>query len=174
MTQTLQIRLFAIADVQQVANVFHLSVSQGAASHYSEKQRAVWSPVLRTDNEWLSRLAPTVTWVAEEGRFIRGFINLSPAVEVCGHAGEPRLSAEIDCLFTHPEHVGKGVASSLYQCLESYARSRNIAVLTVEASYLAKPFFEQQGYQVLSKNEHIRADQVLVNFSMHKTLTALI
>ncbi len=170
MTKDCLVRLFTKADVGQLANVFHLSITQAAASHYSEEERAVWSPALRSDDDWLLRLAPTVTWVAEEGGLISGFINLKPIVETLGSGGEPLLSAEVDCLFTHPNFVGKGVASRLYQCLEDHALAEKVAELTVEASYLAKPFFEKQGYRVLSKNEHSRADQVLVNFSMRKKL----
>ncbi|MEZ9821110.1 GNAT family N-acetyltransferase [Shewanella sp. 10N.286.45.A1] len=170
MSKERRVRLLTKADVGQLAEVFHLSITQAAASHYSEEERAVWSPALRSDDEWLLRLAPTVTWVAEEEAFISGFINLKPTIETLGSDGEPVLSAEVDCLFTHPSFVGKGVASQLYQCLEQYAIAQQISELTVEASYLAKPFFEKQGYRVLSKNEHSRADQVLVNFSMRKTL----
>ncbi|MEZ9199980.1 GNAT family N-acetyltransferase [Shewanella sp. 10N.286.54.B9] len=170
MSKRFNVRLFKEQDVAQLANLFHLSITQAAASHYSAAERAAWSPALRSDDEWLVRLAPTVTWVAEEEGIISGFINLKPTIETLGSDGESVLSAEVDCLFTHPDFVGQGVASQLYQCLEQYAIVQKISALTVEASYLAKPFFEKQGYQVLSKNEHSRADQVLVNFSMQKIL----
>ena len=170
MSNECRVRLFTKADVGQLANVFHLSITQAAASHYSEEERAVWSPALRSDDDWLLRLAQTVTWVAEEEGIISGFINLKPTIETLDSEGKFILSAEVDCLFTHPSFVGKGVASQLYQCLEQHAISQQISELTVEASYLAKPFFEKQGYRLLSKNEHSRADQVLVNFSMRKKL----
>lgn len=170
MSKECRVRLFTKDDVGQLAEVFHLSITQAAATHYSEEERAVWSPAVRSDDEWRLRLAPTVTWVSEQKGVISGFINLKSTIETLGSEGESLLSAEVDCLFTHPDFVGQGVASKLYQCLEDYALSQQISELTVEASYLAKPFFEKQGYRLLSKNEHSRADQVLVNFSMRKKL----
>ena len=170
MTNVCRVRLFANTDVGQLAKVFHLSINQGAASHYSTVERAVWSPALRSDDDWQLRLAPTVTWVAEIGQVISGFINLKSAEARASHDAGLVLSAEIDCLFTHPDFAGKGVASQLYQQLEEYALTQKIAELTVEASYLAKIFFEKKGFQVLSKNDNQRSGQVLVNFSMRKML----
>jgi len=165
----MNVRLFNAQDVDQLATLFHLSISQGASSHYSVEERAVWSASPRSHQNWLTRLQPTKTWVAEEGGIIAGFINLKP-VKLKPSDNDEWLSADIDCLFTHPDFTGRGVATSLYKDLENFAIAQQIKELTVEASFLAKLFFEKQGYEVLSKNQHPRAGQVLVNFSMRKLL----
>ncbi|QQX82483.1 GNAT family N-acetyltransferase [Shewanella sp. KX20019] len=165
------VRRFNPRDVEQLTTLFHLSVTQGASSHYSVEERAVWSASPRSHQNWLTRLQPTTTWVAEEGSVITGFINLKPAQLKLQSDNKEWLCADIDCLFSHPEFTGRGVATALYKGLEEFAVAEQIRELTVEASFLAKPFFEKQGYEVLSKNQHPRAGQVLVNFSMHKILT---
>ncbi|PKH54238.1 GNAT family N-acetyltransferase [Shewanella sp. Choline-02u-19] len=166
----MSVRLFTEQDVDQLATLFHLSITQGASSHYSADERAVWSQAPRSHQDWLTRLQPTTTWVAVERGVIAGFINLKPARLKPSDGAEEVLTADIDCLFSHPDFTGRGVATALYGYLEEYAAAQHIKELTVEASYLAKPFFEKQGYKVLSKNRHPRAGQVLVNFSMSKVL----
>ncbi|GIU09674.1 MULTISPECIES: GNAT family N-acetyltransferase [unclassified Shewanella] len=175
----ISVRPFAVKDVTELAQVFHLSINQGAASHYSEMQRKVWSPNLRSDEVWLERLSGTLTWVAETSCGIIGFINLKKpsdvdcdsdiAQAIAGSLAE----AEVDCLFTHPEFVGMGVAKALYAELENKALTLGIKLLTVQASYLAKPVFERFGFETITQNSHNKGDQVLVNFSMIKQLYQL-
>ncbi|ABZ75928.1 GCN5-related N-acetyltransferase [Shewanella halifaxensis HAW-EB4] len=178
MTTVSIIRPFSDKDASQLAQVFHLSVNQGSSSHYNEQQRAAWSPKIRSEQIWLERLAGTYTWVAEIEQKVIGFINLkrvsgfdfAKSVESAKSNGGIVLSAEIDCLFVHPDYTGVGAASNLYQVLEAKALSIGLVQLTVEASYLAKPFFERFGFHATRQNSHQRGEQVLVNFSMSKAL----
>ncbi|QSX39755.1 GNAT family N-acetyltransferase [Shewanella cyperi] len=140
----------------QIAELFH-AAAEGAGEHYSQAERQAWSPELRSLAVWQARLAPTKVWVAVEDEAVLGFINLLPR-----GAGE----GEIDCLFTHPGAGRRGIASALYQVLATEARDRGLQCLRVEASFYAKPFFEKQGFKVLSRNEHSRGGETLVNFSM--------
>ncbi|GIU12781.1 MULTISPECIES: GNAT family N-acetyltransferase [unclassified Shewanella] len=165
------VRPFTRSDVGQLAQVFHLSINQGASSHYSEAERAVWSPNLRSNDYWLTRLSGTKTWVAECDLCIVGFINLKADGSITDDLRAADLkTAEVDCLFTHPDYTGIGVASELYRAVEEHAKLLRLNSLTVEASYLAKPFFEQFAFQVKCKNSHPRDGQQLVNFSMFKEL----
>ncbi|MCL1145334.1 GNAT family N-acetyltransferase [Shewanella marinintestina] len=168
--QTFTIRPFLAKDVSQLAQVFHLSITLGASEYYNEQQRAVWSPRLRSDDIWLDRLRGTFTWVAVCEQQIVGFINLKGGEQAQKQFTDFLLTAEIDCLFTHPDFVGQGVASALYTELEAKARCLNITQLTVEASYLAKLFFERVGFDCTRQNQHQREGQMLVNFSMVKSL----
>lgn len=168
--ETVSVRFFTEQDVDQLAILFHLSITEGASSHYSTDERAVWSQAPRSHQDWLARLQPTTTWVAVEGDIIVGFINLKSATLKPLDSAKEGLMADIDCLFSHPDFTRRGIATALYDYLEEFAVMQHVKELTVEASYLAKPFFEKQGYKVLSKNEHPRAGQILINFSMSKIL----
>ncbi len=77
----------------------------------------------------------------------------------------------IDCTYTHPDFQGKGVASSLYDYLLMQAKQAGIKRLYVEASFIAKPFFEHRGFSVVKKNEVQRKGVSLVNFSMENPLS---
>ncbi|WP_231517059.1 GNAT family N-acetyltransferase [Marinobacterium lacunae] len=78
----------------------------------------------------------------------------------------------IDCTYTHPDFQRMGVASTLYEYLLEEASTRKIKRLYVEASLIAKPFFERRGFSVVRKNEVQRNGVTLVNFSMEKHLGA--
>ncbi|MCE9686625.1 GNAT family N-acetyltransferase [Shewanella sp. AS16] len=160
----MRVRLFERADVAQLAEVFHLSISLAAATHYSQAQRHAWSGAVRSEAYWLARLQDTQTWVAEEAGVILGFINLKPPAVDAPGSGRP--SAEIDCLFTHPEHQRRGLAGLLYQALLQHARASGMGHLCVEASHLAMPFFLKQGFVIHSHNQHPRGGEILENFSM--------
>ncbi|HCE53297.1 MAG TPA: GNAT family N-acetyltransferase, partial [Shewanella baltica] len=100
-----------------------------------------------------------------------GFINLK-----IGADSDVEAAAEVECLFVHPEYARSGVATSLYFALFEEVKILALKRLTVEASYLARPFFEKQGFRSIRRNEHKRflnasdkaqgQAQVLVNFSM--------
>ncbi|ABM00576.1 GNAT family N-acetyltransferase [Shewanella amazonensis] len=149
------------SDLASIARLFHEAV-QGASEYYSEAERHAWSAALRDEATWQGKLAPSKVWVARKDSGIMGFINLLPK-----SIGE----AEIDCLFTSPVLTRCGVATSLYWVLEQQARRDGVRRLSVEASYFARPFFQSRGFTELSRNEHPRHGQILVNFSMEKWLS---
>lgn len=170
----MNIRLFTPADVSQVAAIFQASVMQGSGEYYSFAERSAWAYIegeSRSDSYWLERLKGSTIWVAEADNMLVGFINLKIGVESGVDA-----AAEVECLFVHPEYARSGVATLLYFALFEEVKSLGLKRLTVEASYLARPFFEKQGFRSIRRNEHKRflnaADkeegqaQILVNFSM--------
>ncbi len=76
----------------------------------------------------------------------------------------------IDRLFCAPEAAGRGVASRLYQALETAARAQGIERLFTEASELARRFFEQKGFTVLQRQDKILRGVPIHNYRMAKTL----
>ncbi|MGE6432915.1 GNAT family N-acetyltransferase [Shewanella baltica] len=170
----MKIRLFTPSDVSQLAAIFEASIMQGSGEFYSFAERSAWAYIegeIRSENYWLERLKGTTIWVAEADNMLVGFINLK-----IGADSEVEAAAEVECLFVHPEYARSGVATSLYFALFEEVKILALKRLTVEASYLARPFFEKQGFRSIRRNEHKRflnaADkaqgqaQVLVNFSM--------
>ena len=76
----------------------------------------------------------------------------------------------IDRLFCGPEAVGRGIASRLYQALETAARAQDIERLFTEASELARRFFERKGFTVLQRQDKILRGVPIHNYRMAKTL----
>ena len=105
----------------EIADLFHQSVHAIDPALYTPQQQEAWAPTPPDYERWSERLARKRPCLAiVEGR-LAGFIEL----DADGH---------IDCLYTHPEYQGMGIASALYAHLEAEARSRQLSRLYVEAS----------------------------------------
>lgn len=142
---------------KEIADVFYQSVHAIDSSVYTPEQKEAWAPTPVDYERWFERLNTRKPFVAIIKNQVAGFIEL----EADGH---------IDCTYTHPNFQGTGVASSLYEYLLLEAKKAGIKRLYVEASLIARPFFEHRGFSVVKKNEVQRNGVSLINFSMENYL----
>ena len=154
----MDIQTYSSERASEIADLFHQSVHAIDPSVYSPELKEAWAPTPVNYERWSERLNEKQPFVAVIENRVAGFIEL----DADGH---------IDCTYTHPDFQGKGVASTLYEHLLEEAKSRNIKRLYVEASLIAKPFFEHRGFSVVKKNEVQRNGVSLVNFLMEKQLS---
>jgi putative acetyltransferase len=75
-------------------------------------------------------------------------------------------------LFVEPEFARQGVARTLVDALTRLAQARGASRLTTEASDVAKPLFEHQGFTAQKRNLVRIGDEWLANTTMTKTLGA--
>ncbi|WP_102795257.1 GNAT family N-acetyltransferase [Bowmanella denitrificans] len=153
----LKIRGFTAEDAKALTDIFYDAVHGPALQYYSQEQVNAWAPLPRDYPAWQARLTAKPPFVALFKQTPVGFITL----EADGH---------IDWTYTHKDYQRRGIAGALYTHLEKQARAQGIAQLYVEASYLARPFFAKQGFVQSSENQVERHGQILVNFSMYKSL----
>ena len=98
-----------------------------------------------------------------------GFMNL----EMDG-AGESKPGCgHIDLAYVSTKHQRKGISQRLYSHLEKQARERGLLSLTVDASHLARPFFEKQGFQFRTENQVPRNGRWITNFTLEKVFSLL-
>lgn len=145
-------------EADQVARLYHASIHAISSDLYTLDQLEAWAPTPPDLDFWRERLArtqPHLCWINDK---LAGFIELEDG-------------GYIDCLYTHPEYQGRGVATTLYQHAENLAIKQACETLTVDASKVAKKFFLHQGFLVHSEHQVERKEQVLVNFHMIKQLT---
>ena len=155
----IDIRPYSGEHAEAAADLFHASVHAIEPSIYSTLQQEAWAPTPPDREQWRARLAETRPWLALAGDDLVGFMELS----VDGHIG---------CAYTHPDWQGRGVAAALLYRVEGVASARGMPSLRVEASIVARPFFEQRGFLVLHENAAERGGEVLVNHTMEKRLRA--
>jgi len=153
----MEIRNYTPEYTEEIVELFNSSVHAIDSSIYSSKQKQAWAPTPPDYNQWRLRLANKKTYLAIINNKVAGFIVL----EADGY---------IDCIFTHPEQEGKGVAYLLYSNVELLAKARNMKALYLDASIIAKPFFEHRGFVVLQESKIKKSGQVLINYSMKKLL----
>jgi putative acetyltransferase len=149
----LKIEPYSADRAAEIADVFHRAVHAIDGSVYTPGQKAAWAPVPPDHEYWQERLDEKRPFVAIIDDRVAGFMEL----DADGH---------IDCMYTHPDFQGQGVASALYAHLLAKARGSGIKRLYVEASLIARPFFEHRGFSVVAKNEVRRHGISLVNFTM--------
>jgi putative acetyltransferase len=153
------IRSYERRDAADVADVFYRSVREVALSDYTAEQVKAWVPG-RWDAEREHQRSGdgrlVLVAVGESGHVV-AFIDLEPD----GH---------IDRQFCAPEAAGRGIASRLYDGIETAVRTQGIKRLFTEASELARRFFERKGFTVLERQDKILRGVPIHNYRMAKTL----
>jgi putative acetyltransferase len=133
------------------------SIRSLAASYYSPEQIAAWAPVPPDAARWQERLSHLHTIVAESDGVLVGFASYT-------HEGY------LDFLFTHPTFVRRGVATRLYQRVESALRAISVSSVTAHVSLAVRSFFERHGFQVDAEERVECRGVYLRRFAMHKHL----
>lgn len=151
----MEIRKYRPTDSQGLYELFYATVHQINQQDYSPEQLAVWAQP-RTDlTQWDASLRAHYTLVAEIDHQLVGF-------------GDMTDSGYLDRLYVHHHYQRQGIAQALIAELERYADNQGVARITVAASLTAKPFFLENGYQVVKAQEVQRAGVNLINFLMEK------
>jgi len=149
----MRLRAYRSDDLDAVVALFTASIHGLAATHYDAAQRAAWAPRPPDIEGWRQRLANLRVVVAEEGDRLCGF---------CGWEDD----GHIDLLFVAPGDTGRGVAKALFDHAAAALAELGIAELFTEASLVARPFFERQGFVVEEEQQVERRGVVLRRFAM--------
>ena len=153
------LRPYLPADAKRCAEIFRASIEELAAEDYDADQREAWASRADDEEAFGARLLGALTLLAVIDREVVGFASLKD--------GE-----EIDMLFVDPEFARQGVGRALIEALTKLAQARGAKRLTTEASDVAKPLFERQGFAAQKRNIVRKGDQWLANTTMTKTLGA--
>lgn len=130
---------------------------EGTRAHYTEAQRRAWAGEAPDPQGWRDRLWGVEGFAAEEEGRLVGFMTL---------AG----TGYIDLAFVAPAALGRGVGWQLYRAVEARARELGASVLTTDASRMARPFFERQGWSTVAEQVVVIRGVVLTTYRMRKAL----
>jgi putative acetyltransferase len=153
------IRLYDSHDAPHLSVVFFDAVRKGALRDYSEAQVEAWAPELPDPAAFDAR--------AKDGRLVLVATNETGTPIAYG---ELETNGHIDHLYCHPDAMGKGVASAIYDRLELHARERRMAKLFAEASEAARRLFLEKGFAVVKRREFLLRGVMLHNYRMEKQL----
>ncbi|MCX6994984.1 MAG: GNAT family N-acetyltransferase [Chlamydiae bacterium] len=158
MRKEISIREYRPDDVQALANIFFNTIHKINIQHYTEEQVNVWAPATSLETEgWAKKFPKTKPIIATVGAEIVGFAEFEPS----GH---------IDCFYCHHEWIGKGVGSTLMKESLYRAKNNHIHHIFSEVSITAKPFFEKNGFRVVSEQTIVRKGVELTNFKMKRKI----
>jgi putative acetyltransferase len=150
-------RPYESADLPSVIEIYTTSIRSLAASYYSPDQIAAWAPVPADAARWRERLSHLHTIVAESDGVVAGFASYTN-------------DGYLDFLFTHPAFARRGVATGLYQRVESALRAVSAPRVWTRASLAARPFFDRHGFQLDAEECVECRGAYLRRFAMHKEL----
>lgn len=146
-------------DAEELAALFHASVRQIAAQHYSDEQVRAWSPAAPDPDRFVMRMTDGRTFLVAADT--DGSILAYGDLETNGH---------IDHLYARSDAAGTGVARLLSDRLEQAARESGIERLFVEASEPGSRFFAKCGFQIVERNDFELGGVPIHNFRMEKLL----
>lgn len=138
--------------------LFYDAVHDGTARHYTARERTAWAPSRQAPDNWDKTFLRGTCIVAESlGGRLLGFMTL----------GE---DGYLDLAYVAPKAMGRGVAGALYDRIEKQALSDGLAMLSTEASHLARSFFLRRGWHQDARQDVIRNGVALTNFRMSRAL----
>ncbi len=123
---------------------------------YSEIERVVWKRSAEDKERWKKKIDSQYFILAKRDSELIGMGSLEKDY--------------IDVLYVHPAFSGMGIAHNIYKELERQAIDTGQVKLETDASYVARPFFERQGFEVVRMNRNNRYGVELINFRMRKGL----
>jgi putative acetyltransferase len=154
------VRAFLPEDGERLGIIFYRSVREAGRRAYNREQVEAWAVSVPPAEFYQKK--------AVDGRALLVTVDDSDKPVAYGDI-EP--SGHIDHLFCHPEAIGTGAASKLYDRLEVQARDWSLARLFVEASEVARPFFERKGFTMLRRNDFIMRGVLMHHYWMEKLLS---
>jgi putative acetyltransferase len=153
----MRIRGYRPGDAAAIVALFRDTVRRVNSRDYSSEQVQAWAPDQIDIGPWERRLAGRFTVVAEINGQVAGFADL----EDDGH---------LDHLYVHAGHQRLGLGRTLVSAIEAEARRRGLSSLFTEASIIARPFFERQGFVTLQEQVVECRGVKMVNYRMVKDL----
>lgn len=153
----IELRRYRPEEAAATLTVFRAAVRRTALADYSPLQVETWAPDLIDATAWAKRRVAIPTWVAEIDGEVAGFVDLG-------------AEGQIDMLYVHPDHGGRGIGSDLLEEVERQARDRGLAELTAHVSATALSVFLRRGFRVVQPQSVELRGVRFRNFVMAKRL----
>lgn len=154
----MKIRSFKPGDSASLASIFHEAVHVVGRKDYSQAQVEAWSPKPVPADVFLARVS--------DGRSV--FVAVSENDEPVAFV-ELEENGHIDYFYCHPDVVGTGVGTELYERLENAALAAGLSRLFVEASEAARRFFIGKGFSLIKRRDFERNNVQIHNYLMEKS-----
>ena len=152
-----KLRKYGADDYEKIIRLFYDTVHSVCTNDYTDLQLNAWAPSEKSFYKLEDRLSTNYAVVVEKDDSIVGF-------------GSINGKDYFDCLYTHRDCQGIGVATLIADNIEKYLYNQGVQVITTDASITAKPFFEKRGYVVQNEQKIERRGQLFVTIKMKKTL----
>lgn len=155
MPDDMRFRNHTPADTEALIAVYRAAARVLGRQEYTEEQTNAWAMYPEDAEAFRHMLAKGVTLCAVIGAAPVAFGQLHP-------------TDHIAYMYCHPDHARRGLGSATLTMLEAHAQSKGVTAVRVEASAVARPFFERFGYRVLEVERPVRHGVTFMRFKMEK------
>lgn len=153
----MKIRRMRPGEGKRLAGLLYSSVHRLCAGVYTPEELEAWAPEKMDKNRLSRGLMLNYTWVADEDGLPIGFI----CIERDGY---------INRLFTHPDHVRRGVATALLNTAIDWAKKRGLRRVFLSASKVGYGFYVKNGFRVCGMERTERRGVVFENKVMERLI----
>ena len=157
MNEQVVIRRAQLTDLDDILSIFERTVQQMSKDDYSEEEIRAWIGTQDKVDDWTQKINNEYFLVAHIEDELVGF-------------GGMKGDDQIDFIFTHHEYVNQGIASLVFDRMQSHAVEGGVQKLRSNVSKTGKHFFEQRGFTILREQLQSFGDMELVNFEMEKEI----
>lgn len=154
----MKIRLYVRSDLEDVLSLYYDTVHSVCASDYSIEELDAMAPLEPNLYHWEMSLEKNHTVVA---------VDDDDQIIAFGNIGQTGF---LDRLFVRPDHLNQGIAKTIVQHLEDYARVNGNTTIDTISTITSVPFFEKLGYQVISEDVSERRGERIIRYAMEKNL----
>lgn len=151
------LRQATFTDLPEMKQLFRDTIVTVCANEYDEQQRGVWASSSEKTERWENLIKEQYVLLALKNKVIAGFSSLLDG-------------NYLDFMYVHKNYQRQGIAETLLSALEARAMQQGATAITSDISKTARPFFEKKGYEVITEQQNIRGDIVLINYKMRKEL----
>ncbi len=149
-----QARLYMIrhaiaSDAAAIWAVRMAAIQSISTQYYTEAQLKAWCAE-RTVASYLQPIREKIVLVALFRGNVMGYAQLDPKL------------GEVQALYVHPKHGGRGIGTALLQALTDQAQARGIVELHLESSLNAVGFYAKAGYRQKSSPQPTRESVTMV------------
>lgn len=155
----MHLRPFQIGDERALHDVFYSAIHGLAAQHYSIAQLNAWAPATYNVSRWEARMQAIKPFVIERGEAIIAYADVQD-------------DGLIDHFFVAASSAKQGVGKWLMQHMIITAKAKQIPKLHSHVSVTAQPFFERNGFTLVTRQEVTIRDVVLSNALMERAVSA--
>lgn len=158
----MKIAAFQPEDTKAIVGLFYDTVHAVNRDDYAPIAIDAWADEADRKEriqKWQKALEGNIAFTAKKDDQIVGFADVTK-------------KGYLDRIYVHKDFQGEGIATALLQRLEEEAVKQALTYVHTDASITARPFFEAQGYRLISEQVVERKGVSMVNYRMMKNLDA--
>ncbi len=136
----MKVRLATLDEAEKCWNVRNQAIRHGCKGSYEDKVIEAWTPEVMPERCRKDIEANPFFVIDDKDNnpVATGFLDLT--------------TGSVEALFTHPNYLGRGFASSIIDAIKSEARRQGFDKLSLSSTPNAQTFYEKHGFTLIGES----------------------